>query len=314
MRLLFASDYDDPMAWKHHLTSKIPALEFFLCSEDYDPATIDVALVYKPAPGLLKSLPNLRAVLSLAAGLDHLDGEHAPHTGVPVEKLVDPHLASMMAEYVLAAVMHHHREFPALQAAQAAGHWQFRTPVPIADRRVGILGLGPIGMACASLLSSVGFQVSGWSRSQKQVVNATTFAGPEGLAQIANISDILVCLLPLNAETTGIINHDLLRRLPAGAALINAGRGQHVVAHDLIAALNSDALSAATLDVLDAEPPKSKDALWRHPKIFVTPHLATFPNPVTASVIVARHLCNLSLPQPNRKTLPSGGLRVRPKS
>lgn len=295
MRVLFISDYDDPVAWKRQLDLHLPGLAFELWTPDLVPENIEFALAYKPPAGLLKRLPNLKAVLSLAAGLDHLSGDRAPASHVPVLKLEDPGFARIMAEYVLAAVLRHHREFPRFKQAQDRSIWNFEAPLSASARRVGIMGLGQMGVASAGLLRQVGFQVAAWSRNERdadspQFENVKLFAGADGLTAMAEASDILVCLLPLNAETAGIIDKSLLARLPKGAALVNAGRGQHVVANDLVAALDQGWLSAATLDVLEREPPLADDPLWRHPKIFVTPHVATFPRPETAAASVAQSI------------------------
>ena len=293
--VLFISDYDDPAGWRRELSALIPDLRFELWSPDLVPESVQFALAYKPPASLLKRLPNLVAVLSLAAGLDHLAGDRAPAAHVPVVKLEDPGFARMMAEYVLAAVMQHHREFPRFQQAQAKSIWSFEAPFPASSRRIGVMGLGQMGLASVMLLRQVGFQVSAWSRSPRNAFSPEfegirLFSGANGLMTMAEDSDILVCLLPLTHETTGIIDAQLLEKLPSGAALINAGRGQHVVASDLLAALDQGKISAATLDVLDREPPAADDLLWVHPQIFVTPHIATFPRPETAAVSVAQSI------------------------
>ena len=295
MRLLFISDYDDPVAWKQHLEAALPWLEFLTWPCDVEITTIDVALVYRPEPHLLRRFPNLRAVLSLAAGLDHLGGERAPDDSVPILKLEDPAFARIMAEYVLAACLDHHRRFPHFRELQASGQWRFEIPTPSTERRVGILGLGQMGLASAALLLKVGFQVSAWSRNARsfaepEFATLKTFSGRDGLISLVGQSDILVCLLPLNDETTGILDSELFQHLPKGSALVNAGRGQHVVAQDLITALDDGTLSHVTLDVLADEPPLPADPLFNHPRIFVTPHVAAFPRVETASKAVAGSL------------------------
>ena len=132
-RVLFISAEDDPVAWEAHLARVVPGLEFVVHPEPHDLADIEFALAYAPPAGLLKHYPALKGVLSLAAGLDHLDGERAPYPNVPVIPLRDPGAARLMAEYVLAAVLGHHREFPAFAVAQSRGDWAF--PAADAGRR-----------------------------------------------------------------------------------------------------------------------------------------------------------------------------------
>ena len=302
IRVLFHSDFDDFHAWKKYLVAALPAIELLKHPSDAAPESIDFALVYQPPAGLLAALPNLKAVLSLAAGLDHLNGAFGAEPGVPVYKFEDPGFASIMAEYILAAVMRHHRDFPVFAQAQAKNDWTFAMPLPASERRVGIAGLGPLGIASARLLARVGFQVSAWSRSERdasapEFAGITLHSGPKGLHALALEAEIFVCLLPLADETRGILDASLMGRLPRGAALINAGRGAQLVPGDLIAALESGHLSAATLDVLVDEPPKEDDPLWRHPKVFVTPHIAAAGRPETAAAVIAARIRSL-LPVP----------------
>ena len=299
IHVLFHSDFDDFDDWKRYLHEAMPAIALVRHPADVSPDAIDFALVYQPPAGLLKSLPNLKAVLSLAAGLDHLGGEAAPAPGVPIYKFEDPGFAAIMAEYILAAVMRHHRDFPMFALAQAENAWSFAMPEPASGRRVGVAGLGPLGLASARLLHRVGFKVSAWSRSARngaapEFAGLKLHSGPGGLHDMARESDILVCLLPLTDETHGILNADLFAAMPRGSALVNAGRGRQLVAGDLIAALAEGQLAAATLDVLIDEPPREDDPLWRHPKIFVTPHIAAAGRPETAAATIAAQIRRLT--------------------
>ncbi len=159
--MLFVSEFDDKSAWPSALTRHNAAIELIVWPGTVDVSAVEIALAYKPPPGLLRSLPRLRAVLSLAAGLDHLDGDRGPNPGVPVVRLRDPEFARMMAEYVLTCVMRHHCDFHRFTDTQARRDWRFRPPLPTSKRTVGILGLG---QRAAALLATVGFKVLGWSR------------------------------------------------------------------------------------------------------------------------------------------------------
>lgn len=287
VQVLFVSEFDDPTAWRAELARHNAAIELVVWPGQVDVGAVEIALAYKPPPGLLRSLPRLRAVLSLAAGLDHLDGDRGPNPGIPVVPLRDPEFARIMAEYVLTCVMRHHRDFHRFAAAQARREWRFRPPLPASERTVGILGLGPLGQRAAALLATVGFKVLGWSRSHKAVPGTTVFDGQKGLLEIAKLSDILVCLLPLTPETSGILDRRLFGLMPPGASLVNVGRGQHVVEADLLEALDAGQLSGATLDVMATEPPEPAHPFWTHPGILLTPHIAAFPRPETAAPIIA---------------------------
>jgi glyoxylate/hydroxypyruvate reductase len=294
MRVLFVSNEDDPVGWRQELAARVPGLEFVVWPAAVDPASVDVALCYSPPAGLLRSLPRLLMVQSLAAGLDHLDGDRAPAPGVTVCRLIDPTVPDMIAEYVLAAVMRHHREFDMFAAAQARQDWCFSAPRPAASRRVGVLGLGPLGIAATTLLTRVGFVVAGWSRNPKRFAQIEVFHGAAGLDAMARRSEILVCVLPLTAETAGILSGRLFVLLPPGAALVNLGRGAHLVDDDLLCALDNGQLAGATLDVFRDEPLPVQHPFWRHPRILVTPHVAAFPQPRTAASVVAERLNQLA--------------------
>jgi glyoxylate/hydroxypyruvate reductase A len=287
VHVLFISEEDDPAAWGRELAARLPDLRFTVWPDAVDVSSVDAALCFSPPPGLLAALPNLRVVQSLAAGLDHLAGDRAPPPGVPVLPMADPGAPTLMAEYMLAAVMRHHRGLDALASAQAAGRWQ---PLPVraaCERRVGVLGLGRLGLAACTMLQSVGFQVTGWSRSVRDLPGLRTLHGPDGLDRLAGQSDILVCLLPLTPETAGILNARLFRLLPRGAFLVNAGRGGHLVEPDLLRALDSGELAGATLDVFTQEPIAPGHPFWRRADILITPHVAAFPRAETAADVVA---------------------------
>ena len=252
--------------------------------DPFRPEAIDYALSFRPPPGLLKSLPNLKAVFSLGAGVDGflIDFDYPKH--VPLVRFVDDSLSREMATYVVLHVLMFHRNQRALDAAQSEGIWlQSILPRRTEATRIGVLGMGEIGTLCAERLRDLAFAVSGWSRSHKYVEGIRSFAGNAELGAFLAQSDILICLLPLTRETTGILNANTFARLPKGAFLINAARGGHQVERDIVAAVNSGQLSGATLDVFETEPLPQSSPLWKHPKITVTPHVAAISDP-TASV------------------------------
>ena len=250
----------------------------------FRPDAIDYALSFRPPPGLLKSLPNLKAVFSLGAGVDgfNIDSDYPKH--VPLVRFVDDTLSNEMATYVVLHTLIFHRNQRALDAAQRKGVWQQSLLPRRADAtRVGILGLGEIGTLCAERLRDLSFAVSGWSRTSKTVEGIKSFVGNGELDAFLAQSDILVCLLPLTRETEGILNAKMFAKLPRGAFLINAARGGHQVESDIVAAVDSGQLAGATLDVFETEPLPETSPLWRHPKITVTPHIAAISDP-SASV------------------------------
>ncbi len=286
MALLFRSTVDSAVRWRTQLTRLTQELDIRVWPEIGDPTEIDYALVWRPEPGFLASLPNLKLILSLGAGVNHLLGDpHLPRH-IPIVRLVDPHMTEAMSEYVVLQVLRLHRRDLDYRAQQEAEVWRELDQQNAVDRRIGILGLGELGRDAAKKLAALGFDVAGWSRSEKNLGGIASYAGAAGLPPLLGRSEILVCLLPLTAETAGILNASTLALLPKGAALINAARGAHLVEEDLLAALASGQVSGAVLDVFREEPLPADHPFWHHPRVIVTPHVAAFTNPATAAPII----------------------------
>ena len=286
MALLFRSTVDSAARWRAQLTRLTQELEIRVWPEVGDPAEIDYALVWRPEPGFLASLPSLKLILSLGAGVDHLLGDPQLPRHIPIVRLVDPHMTDAMSEYVVLQVLRLHRGDLDYRTQQEVGVWRELDQQNAAARQVGILGLGELGQDAAKKLKALGFDVAGWSRSEKNLTGIMSYAGAGGLAPFLGRSDIVVCLLPLTTETEGILNKRTLALLPKGAALVNAARGAHLVEDDLLAALASGRISAAVLDVFHEEPLPADHPFWHHPRVIVTPHVAAFTNPTTAAPII----------------------------
>lgn len=265
--------------WRDTVAEHMPELEFRVWPEAGDLAEIDYALVWKPEPGLLASLPNLKAILSLGAGVDHIFADPHLPAGVPISRVVNDNMALRMREWVLLHVLSHHRRQREYNQLQRARVWRDLEQPHAGERTVGVMGLGELGGDSARHLAAIGFDVIGWSRSPREVPGVRGFHGREGLKAFLAETDILVSVLPLTPQTTNMIDADFLSRLPRGASFINAGRGQQVVEADLLAALDSGQLSEATLDVFQTEPLPVTDPLWTHPRVTVTPHIAAFTDP-----------------------------------
>ena len=286
MALLFCSSVDSEARWRPQLARLMPELEVRIWPEIGDPAEIDYALVWRPEPGLLASLPNLKLILSLGAGVDHILCDPNLPRGVPIVRLVDPYLADAMGEYVVLQVLRLHRQDLDYGAQQQAGIWRELDQKNAGERPVGILGFGEIGRNAGRKLTGLGFEVGLWSRREKTVEGLGSYVGSAGLPALLGRSEILVCLLPLTAETEGILNASTFALLPKGAGLINAARGGHLVEEHLIPAIDSGQLSAAALDVFREEPLPPGHPFWRHPRILITPHIAGITNPKTAAPII----------------------------
>lgn len=239
---------------------------------------IDAAVCWVPPPGVLAQMPRLQLVQSLAAGIDHLTSDPQLPRQVPLCRIVDADMASGMAAYVAWAVVQGQRHMGAYLQQQRQGLWQEQPVQHPRHHRVGIAGYGALGQACARALRAIGYPVRGWRRRAEADAGEpglTLFHGAAQLPDFLAGCDTLVCLLPLTEATRGVLNAQLLAGLPRGAHLINVGRGDHLVEADLLAALASGQLGAATLDAFTQEPLPADHPFWAHPQITLTPHIAT---------------------------------------
>jgi glyoxylate/hydroxypyruvate reductase A len=291
--LLIKTDIDRGNAWAEALAANYPELKTVNWPFKGDPAEIDYALVWQPPKGELKRYPNLKAIFSVGAGIDHLASDPDLPAGVPVVRMVEPGLTAGMSEYVVLAVLNHHRFMLDYAAQRRAKVWEEIPQLPAEARQVGILGLGVLGRDAAEKLKPFGFRLAGWSRSPKSITGVTCFHGSGGLDAFLGGTDILVCLLPLTAETTGILNGETFARLPPGAAVINVGRGKQLVEADLLAALDSGQIGGATLDVFQNEPLPEDHPFWAHPRVFMTPHIASMTVPQSAVRAVVANIQRL---------------------
>ena len=276
--------------WKQHLSTLLSEAKVYLANEEMNRDDIDYAVVWKPEPGWLRTFENLKCIVSIGAGIDHVlcDPELPVH--LPIIRTTSPDLKVRMREYVILHVLRLHRRLPEIVAAQSAREWRQIIEPPAHKRRVGIMGLGNLGADCAVTLAAIGFDVAGWARSEKTIDRVACFAGEATRNAFLARSDILVCMLPLTPETEGILNADLFDRLPDGAAVINVARGQHLVDEDLLAALNRGKVCGATLDVFHVEPLPIDHAFWDHPNVLVTPHIASLIDPIAGGERIADNI------------------------
>ncbi|MGI4745774.1 MAG: 2-hydroxyacid dehydrogenase [Janthinobacterium lividum] len=298
--LLVTGEADKSSVWLPTIALALPEEQVVQPGPGLDRAAVTVAIVAAPPAGSLQDLPNLVFIQSLWAGVDGLMADPTVPAHVPLARLVDPALTAMMVESVLLHVLSLHRQMPAYRAFQADRTWQFLAQKPAAERQVGILGLGVLGRAACVALAGLGFAVSGWSRSPRQVAGVRCLHGDAGLAALLATSEILVNLLPLTPETQGILCARTFSQLPHGAGLINLGRGRHLVEADLPAALETGQLDHAVLDVLVVEPAPSDHPFWTHKRITLTPHVAAATDPASAASIAAQAVRDLRAGRPIR--------------
>ena len=279
-RILLAVTGFNPQRWHELLSARRKVV-----LEPAGPAdpSITYAIVWKQRPNLLASLPNLRAVFSIGAGVDHIFLDPGL-PNVPIVRVVAENLTQYMTEYIAWRVLDHHRQGFLYRSQQARKVWHEPPQRPADDISVGIMGLGQLGRAAARALLALGFRVNGWTRRESNMPDVATFHGESGLVPFLNSTDILVVLLPLTPQTQGIVNYDLLRKLRrrnklGGAVLINAGRGKLQSDADILRALDDGTLKEASLDVFETEPISEASRLWNHPRLFVTPHAAATSDP-----------------------------------
>lgn len=239
-----------------------------------DPTEVEFVLCWQPEPGLFASLPNLKLIFSMAAGFDHVLQDPSRPGHVPIIRIIDETLTTMMSEFAVYAVLGFHRYMPEFHRDQLEGLWQRRWPRFTTDTHIGVLGIGAIGSDVAQKLSVFGFQVHGWSRTEKPLDGIICHHGRDGLFKILSECEQVVSVLPLTEETTGIFNAETLNAMPRGSYITNIGRGGHVVDEDLLTALESGQIAGAFLDVFNDEPLPNDHPYWKHPKVVMTPHIA----------------------------------------
>ncbi|MBS0538301.1 MAG: glyoxylate/hydroxypyruvate reductase A [Proteobacteria bacterium] len=296
--IAYISRDTDGVAWRKVLEAGLGPIDFRTLDTIGDKKDVEVALAWKPAPGLLATFPNLKMIVSLGMGVDHLLADDKLPTQIPITRIMDDGLVGQMSEYAIYWALRHHREIDKYAASQRAKAWKPEDFVDTIHRRIGVMGLGSIGQDTATKFAALGFPTAGWSRTAKTVPNVETFHGADGFAKFLARTDILIDVLPLTRDTRGIMDAKAFATLPKGAYFINMARGGHVVDEALLAALESGHISGAALDVFNVEPLPADHPYWTHPKVHVTPHIAGATNPRTASPGVVDNIKRLRAGQP----------------
>ncbi|MBZ9973930.1 MULTISPECIES: glyoxylate/hydroxypyruvate reductase A [unclassified Mesorhizobium] len=273
MAFLFNSDPVRAAVFRKVFARELPDVELLHSSECVDPEKVRYLLTWT-APDDIEHYRNLEVLFSLGAGVDQFKRESLPQQ-VKLVRMVEDGIIRMMQEYVVLGVLSLHRDMVAYREQQKRQAWLGLAAPQAAERRVGFLGLGMLAQAAIERLMPFRFPLAAWSRSRKELDGVTCFHGADQLAGFLARTDILVCLLPLTEETRGILDAELFSLLPAGARLLHVGRGPQLDQTALIQALDNGHLAAAMLDVTDPEPLPDDHPLWRHPKVAITPHIAS---------------------------------------
>ena len=289
MAILYRSDAPRAAAWSQFFASQAPDLDFRVWPDAGNLDEIEYLIAWQAPREFLTALPRLKVLFSSGAGVDHVDLSVVP-AHVPLVRMVEPGIIDGMIEYVSLAVLALHRDFFDYVEANRSREWNPLEVPPASSRTIGVMGMGVLGLAVLDRLRGYGFGLRGWNRSPRTLIGVETYAGTEQFGKFLSGCDVLVCLLPLTPSTVGILNGKTFSGLPKGASVINVGRGPHLVEADLLAALNSGHLSRAILDVTETEPLPVEHPLWAHPRVFVTPHVASMTQPETAAPILLENI------------------------
>lgn len=287
MSLLFIAPERDLSSWEDAIHDVDPNIEIDIWPAIEDKDRVQFAVCWNHPQHLLDTFPNLKAVSSLGAGADHLLSDESLPKSVDICRVVSPSLVQQMKEYILAAVLNIQRYFVHYIRQNDQKKWQPHYHHSPKELKVGVMGLGELGRPTAKQLAQLGYQISGWSRSAKEIEGVNTFAGSDELQTFLNNTHILICLLPLTDKTRGILNLNIFKQMHDHGWIINAARGEHLVDEDLIYALDSNILQGAWLDVFSEEPLPDKHAFWNRDRVIITPHIAsiTKPNEVAEQIV-----------------------------
>jgi glyoxylate/hydroxypyruvate reductase A len=289
MSILYRSDAPRAAAWAKYFAEHAPDLEFRTWPDAGNLREVEYLIAWQVPADFVAQMPNLKVLFSSGAGIDHVDLSAVP-AHVPLVRMVEPGIINGMVEYVSLAVLALHRDFFDYVTQKSARSWNPLEVPPASARTIGVMGLGSLGCAVLERLASYGFRLRGWNRSPRSLQGVETFAGDDQLKPFLAGCDVLICLLPLTPATQGILDREVFAALPPGAALINVGRGPHLVDAALLAALDSGQLSRAILDVTEPEPLPPDHPFWTHPRVFVTPHVASMTQPETAAPILLENI------------------------
>ena len=289
MSLLYKSSAERGAVWAKHFAEHAPDVPFRTWPDIGDPAAVRYLAAWTLPADLATTFSRLEVIFCVGAGVDQLDLTQVPRE-IPVVRMIEPGLVEGMVEYATLAVLALHRHWPAYIAQQRERRWNTLPIRTASARRVGVMGLGVLGQAVLAKLRDFGFRCAGWARTHRGIEGVECYAGDESLDAFLASTDILVCLLPLTEATRGMLGRRVFDALPNGAAIVNVARGGHLVTEDLLRALDAGRLSAAVLDVTDPEPLPADHPLWSHPRIIVTPHVASQSQPESSAAAVLENI------------------------
>ena len=276
MSVLVISPGRDPEVWARELRNQHPGMNVFVYPEPHDREEVEFAVSWKHPRGIYKNYPNLKVIASMGAGVDHITSDPEIPQHIKITRVIDSDLSNDMSAFVLGLILDYIRN---ISWHHENKKWEPKKYKRIGDVQVGIMGLGVLGTAVAQTLKLNGFKVSGWANSSRDLKDIQTYSGAGQLDDFLEKTSVLVNLLPLTAQTENILNKGLFQKLPEGAYVINVARGEHLNEQDLLEMIDRGHLSGASLDVFRKEPLPDDHPFWSHPKIHITPHIASITNP-----------------------------------
>ena len=297
MRFAIIAPPTPTQKWKENFEKIAPHISLVIGSKTKYPEEVLCAMVWNQPKGSLTEFKNLKLIFAMGAGVDHIMKDETIPDHIPICRVVDPQMAFSMTNYILMALLNHHRSWYEFQASQNKKHWAqfefFERPI-----RVGVLGIGHLGMDAANKIHHLGFPVVGFSNSPKKT-DFHSYTGNEFHKFIEQIN-VLICTVPHTPKTHALLNYKLFQKLKEPTYLINVSRGSVQVEKDIIKALNEGLLSGAFLDVFEKEPLPKNSPLWDHPKVKITPHIAslTYPKESTYQVLDCFDRLEKGLPLP----------------
>jgi len=293
MSIVLASTdfWEDMEVWSNGLQKAMPEMDIKVYPDDGDVNEVEFAVVWKHPRGILKKYPNLKAILSLGAGVDHIISDPDLPEGLPIIRLVDKKLTHEMCLHALHWVLHFHSDQYLYRSQQLKRQWIQQSSIQTEDRTIGIMGLGNIGRSIGELLVTQSFNVIGWGANQKSsLTDIKYYYGQDQLSDFLGRTNILINVLPLTSDTTNIITKKELSLLPKDSFIINIGRGGIINEDDLLTLLSEGYIKAAALDVFTQEPLPENNSLWDHPSVYITPHIAGQSNPNSAGQTISENI------------------------
>ncbi len=230
------------------------------------------------APGVLAKLlpapaPELKLVFSMASGVDRL----APFDWLPATAVLLNNRGvhgGKVGEFGAMALLMLAHGMPRYAAQQAKREWRPHFTPTMRDRRLTVVGAGDLGAAIARAARGFGMIVTGVRTSAVPHPDFHEVLGIDAIDAVLRASEFLALACPLTPATRGLLDRRRIALLPAGAKIVNVGRGPLLDEDALADALDAGALGGAVLDVFHQEPLPSDSRLWTTPNLVVTPHVA----------------------------------------